>query len=36
MVNDLDSFREKFKGYEDCYTAGIGGDLQPIRHHAGR
>lgn len=24
MVNGFDSFREKFKGYEDCYTI-IGG-----------
>ena len=24
MVNGFDSFREKFRGYEDCYTI-IGG-----------
>lgn len=28
MVNGFDSFREKFKGYEDCYTI-IGGTAIP-------
>ena len=29
MVNGFDSFREKFRGYEDCYTI-IGGTVCTI------